>query len=51
MESVGVRFHVGLGDLDWIITCGCGWKCYGDSLNDALTRVGPHVTSAHPQDV
>ena len=51
ITPVGVRFHIELGDLDWVITCGCGWKCYGDSLNDALMRLGPHVTGAHSRDV
>lgn len=51
ITPVGVHFHIGLTETDWVITCGCGWECRRNSLNDALVQLGPHVTWAHKQDV
>lgn len=34
-------------DADPVMTCQCGARCLGDSINDALIAWGRHVTTVH----
>lgn len=41
------RMQLGFDDCDPVATCHCGARCKGDSVNDALTAWGRHLTTVH----
>jgi hypothetical protein len=46
----GVKVLLSFSDADPVMTCQCGAKCFGDSVNDALIAWGKHVTTEHRED-
>lgn len=38
-------------DADPIMTCQCGARCFGDSINDALIAWGSHLTTVHRDEI
>jgi hypothetical protein len=48
--QTGIGGALSFSDATPIMTCQCGARCFGDSINDALKAWGGHVTTAHRDD-
>ena len=49
--TVTVYGSLTFSDATPIMTCQCGVRCFGDSINDALAAWGTHLTTLHRNDL
>lgn len=42
---MAIRCSIGFGDADPVVTCECGARLYGDSVNDAVLAWARHITT------
>ncbi|MFB4276053.1 hypothetical protein ACBJ59_12215 [Nonomuraea sp. MTCD27] len=49
--SGSVSGSLAFSDATPIMTCRCGVRCFGDSINDALTAWGIHLTTLHRNEL
>jgi hypothetical protein len=46
-----MKGELGLHECDGLMTCDCGARIYGDSLNDAAIAWVKHVVEKHPEEL